>query len=101
MNKRIRYVKDSNGNTITQNYIKNVNGSQYRAGFIAGGKAGFVKSVDDDTTHIQLTSTSPHKMKIKIKKTLEKLGCQFDKEIRQPRVTDESETVPDLPRGQF
>jgi hypothetical protein len=86
MNKRIRYTKDSNGNVITQNYITNINGVVYRAGYISTGKAGFVKSVDDDTTHIQLTATSPHKIKIKIKKTLEKLGCQFEKELRKPRL---------------
>lgn len=88
-NKRIRYVKDTNGNGITQNYVKNVNGTEYRAGFISNGKAGFVKSVGDDTTHIQLVSTSPHKMKIKIKKVLQKLGCQFDSEMRAKRLKDE------------
>lgn len=89
MNKRIRYVKDSEGNAITANYIKNDGGAEFRAGFIADGKAGFVKSVGNDSTNISLTATSPHKIKIKIKRTLSKLGCQFEKEQRKPRLTDE------------
>lgn len=90
MNKRIRYIKNEQGNCITQNHIKNVAGSEYRAGYIAGGLAGFIKSVGDDTTHIQLTATSPHKIKIKIKRALVKLGCQFETEKRQPRIKDEA-----------
>lgn len=90
MNKRLRYIKDTAGNSITQNHVKNINGHEFRAGFVAGGKAGFIKSVGDDTTHIQLTATSPHKIKIKIKKALMKLGCVFEKETRKPRKTDEA-----------
>ncbi len=90
MNKRLRYIKDTSGNCITQNHIKNVNGHEFRAGYVSGGKVGFIKSVGDDTTNIQLTATSPHKIKIKIKKALSKLGCQFEKEVRQPRIKDEA-----------
>jgi hypothetical protein len=89
MNKRIRYIKDINGNFISQNYIKNEAGVEYRVGFVAGSPTkGFVKSVGNDTTHITLEATSPHKIKIKIKKTLAKLGCHFDKEVRKPRITE-------------
>lgn len=90
MNKRIRYVKDQLGNCITANYIKNDGGAEFRAGFIADGKAGFIKSVGDDTTNIQLSATSPHKIKIKIKRALLRLGCKFEKEQRKPRLTDEA-----------
>jgi hypothetical protein len=83
MNSRIRYIKDINGNFISQNYIKNVDGTQYRIGFVVGVKtAGFIKSVENDTTHITLEATSPHKIKIKLKKTLVKLGCEFASERR-------------------
>jgi hypothetical protein len=83
---RIRYVKDSNGNFISQNYIKNESGHEFRVGFVDGSPTkGFVKSVGDDTTHITLEATSPHKIKIKIKRTLTKLGCTFAKEVRKPR----------------
>ena len=85
MNKRIRYIKNTDGNSITVNYIKNTDGHEFRAGFIASGKAGFIKSVGDDTTHIPFTATSPHKIKIKIKRALIKLGCQFETEVRKPR----------------
>jgi len=88
-NKRIRYVKDSNGNFISQNYVKNDSGHEFRAGFVGGDAKnptkGFVKSVGDDTTHITLEATSHHKIKIKIKRTLSKLGCTFEKEVRKPR----------------
>jgi len=90
MNKRIRYTKDTSGNNITQNYIKNDSGHEYRAGFIASGKAGFIKSVGTDTVHIQLTATSPHKIKIKIKKSLITLGCRFESEVRIAKIKDEA-----------
>lgn len=91
MNKRLRYIKDVNGNCITSNYVKNDGGAEFRAGFIADGKAGFIKSVGDDTTDIKLTATSAHKIKIKIKRALVRLGCVFEKETRKPRITDEAQ----------
>ena len=95
MNNRIRYVKDSNGNIITQNYIKNEAGEQFRAGFVGGDPKsttnGFVKSVDDDTTNITLKATSHWKIKIKIKKALAALGCLFQKEKRNVKVDNKEE----------
>ena len=88
MIKRIKYIKDSNGNYTSQNYVKNQDNVFLRVGFVPGVPTkGFVKSVDNDTIHITLTATTPHKIKIKIKKTLAKLGCIFEKEKRKPRIT--------------
>lgn len=83
MNSRIRYIKDINGNFISQNYIKNIDGTEFRIGFVVGVKtSGFIKSVENDTIHVTLEATSPHKIKIKLKNTLIKLGCQFAEEKR-------------------
>lgn len=88
MLKRIRYVKDANGNYVTQSYVKNESGEEFRCGFLASGKHGFVKSVDDENKNVPLEASSPHKMKMKIKRTLNKLGCLFAKEERKKRDID-------------
>lgn len=87
--KRIRYVEDANGNWVTQDYLRTEEGREFRAGFVGGDPKtptqGFIKSVDNDTTHLTLQATSHWKIKIKIKRALEKLGCKFEKEGRKPR----------------
>ena len=92
MGNRIRYVKDSNGNIISQNYIKNEVGDQFRAGFVGTDPKsptnGFVKSVSDDTTNLTLSASSHWKIKIKIKKALKALGCLFTKEVRNRKKVD-------------
>jgi hypothetical protein len=90
MLKRIRYQKTGDTGYICIGTIKNVDSHEFIAGYSADGKIGFIKSVGDDTTKITLQATSPHKVKIKIKKALIKLGCQFDSEKRKPRITDEA-----------
>lgn len=93
MNKRILYVIDENGNFNSKNYIMNDVYKRYRAAFLGGDKksptSGFVKSIDDDTTHIKIEASSHWKIKIKIKQILVKLGCKFDIEKRQPKKVKE------------
>lgn len=83
--KRIRYIKDSSGNYITQGNVRSETGQEFRCGFTADGKNGFVKPLDEDIRPVTLQASSPHKMKIKIKKTLAKFGCTFSKEERKKR----------------
>lgn len=89
MNKRILYVKDEHGNFNSKNYITNDGYVRFRVGYLGGDMkaptAGFVKSVDDETTHIKIEATSHWKIKIKIKKALKELGCKFDVETRKPK----------------
>jgi len=91
--KRIRYQK-SGDNYLCIGNVKNIDGHEFIAGFSGGDPkattTGFIKSLGDDTTKILLEATSHHKIKIKIKKALIKLGCQFDREKRKPRVIDEA-----------
>ena len=89
MQQRIRYIKDDNGNYVTYNRIKDESGGEYRCGFLSDGKHGFVKSTHDTSVNVPLKASSPHKMKMKIKKTLVKLGCLFKKEERQKRDVNE------------
>lgn len=86
MAKRIRYQLDSNNNWVSADYMRDKEGRYYRAGFLGGDPKtptkGFVKSVDSDAVHLTLEATSHWKIKIKIKKALQKLGCSFEKEVR-------------------
>ncbi len=89
MIQRLKYIKDVNGNFLTQGIVKTIDRMELRAGFIGGDPksptTGFIKSVGNDTINIQLQATSHWKIKIKLKRALIKLGCQFNTEKRKPR----------------
>ena len=89
MTKRIKYTKDANGNFLTQDILKTVDRIELRAGFIGGDPktptTGFIKSVGTDAVNIQVEASSHWKVKIKLKRALIKLGCQFDSEKRKPK----------------
>lgn len=99
MTQRIRYQKVGE-NYVSIGTIKNIDNHEFIAGFSPVGEngmcAGFVKSAHDDTTKLPLEATSHHKIKIKIKKALIRLGCQFSMEKRKPRISDEGpdEVIP-------
>ena len=83
--KRLKYFKQTDGTYKTDN-IKNIDNYPLVAGHSADGKSGYIKSVGDETINIELTATSLHKIKIKIKKALIRLGCRFDTEERIKRL---------------
>ena len=89
MIQRLKYIKDANGNFLTQSIVKTIDKIELRAGFVGGDPknptTGFIKSVGDDIVNIQIVASSHWKIKIKIKKALIKLGCQFNTEKRKPR----------------
>ena len=89
MIKRIKYIKGLDGNFISQEIIKTVDRIELRAGYVGGDPktptVGFIKSVGSDTINIQIPASSHWKIKIKLKKALQKLGCIFSTEKRQHR----------------
>lgn len=89
MTQRLKYIKDTNGNFLTQGIVKTIDKIELRAGFIGGDPksptVGFIKSVGDGIINIEIKASSHWKIKIKLKKALIKLGVQFDSEKRKPR----------------
>ena len=83
MNTRIRYSKLPDSSLVSMRVIKGKEGKEYRAYILNGGKEGVIKdAVNEEIIIDKVFGTSPHKVKIAIKKSLEKLGCKFEKEIR-------------------
>lgn len=82
MNKRIRYIKDTGGGYKSAKVIKSAEGIEYRAFINSDGKTGYVRCPKNDAINIPVKGTSPHKVKIAIKTTLEFLKCKFVKESR-------------------
>lgn len=89
MTQRLKYIKDINGNFLTQGIVRTVDRIELRAGFVGGDPksptTGFIKSVGGDAVNIQIQGSSHWKIKMKLKKALIKLGVQFNIETRKPR----------------
>lgn len=87
--KRIRYIKDNNGNYLTREVIKTKEGISLRAAYQGGDlkqpTKGFIRAVGSDAINIELQGASHHKIKIKIKRALEELGAIFGEESRKAR----------------
>lgn len=82
MSTRIRYVKDAEGNFLSMQVYKDSQGYEIKTRIGSDGKSGSVVLASDLTPIVELTATSPHKIKIKLKKAMKQLGVKFDKEKR-------------------
>lgn len=86
MNQRIRYIKDTDPAWMIGNkYYKDQNGSEYQVKFKPSEYGeGYVGHITGDTVdgYIIVLASSAHKIKIELKKVLEQMGCQFEKESR-------------------
>jgi len=87
LNKRIRYVKQSDGTLKSTQYIKAADGKEYFAVLLSSTE-GHVESVLDKKQY-GVRGTSPHKLKIAIKTVLVSLGCVFETETRK-KASDEA-----------
>lgn len=89
MNKRIRYTKQTDGTYKGTKFYKANDGKEYQVDFklTEGGCVGHVEEVGA-FNGIGVTATSPHKIKIALKKKLMDLGCEFEAETRS---VDETE----------
>jgi hypothetical protein len=85
MTKRIVYIKNQDGSLKSKGEIRNKFGHGFVVAVISTGRAAVITSSDSTITQLTLTATSFHKIKIKIKKTLTELGCEFEPEVRKPR----------------
>lgn len=85
MVKRIAYIKNTDGTFKSKGVVRNKFGHGYNVAIISTGRAALITSADSSITQIQLVATSFHKIKMKIKKALIGLGCEFEPEVRKPR----------------
>lgn len=83
MNTRIRYVNTSDGSKLSMQVFKDKDGYDIKTKIYADGKSGAIVFASDLTPIVELTATSPHKIKIKLKKAMKQLGVKFDKERRR------------------
>ncbi len=80
--KRLKYIETGDGSFISKQIVKTIDKIELLVGYTPGTPTkGFVKSLDK-IINIELEATSPHKIKIKIKNALIKLGVRFDSETR-------------------
>ena len=81
MNKRIRYIKNTDGSLKSAQYIKGAT-SKDEYTVVLTGNTGVVIDVATKVEH-PISGSSPHKVRIAAKRMLTKLGCVFDKETRK------------------
>jgi len=80
MNCRIRYSKLADGSWVSMRVIRG-EGNEYRSYILPDGKSGFVEDLTSKMT-TPVVGSSPHKVKIELKKLLKNLGCRFTAESR-------------------
>jgi len=88
MNTRIRYIKHGDGGWISLRTFKDKDGHDLQTRINEDGKSGTVVFAQSEVPIITVTATSPHKVKIKLKIVLEKLGVNFETEQRNNKETD-------------
>lgn len=89
MNKRIRYTKQPDGTYKGTKFYKANDGKEYQVDFrlTEGGCVGYVEEVGT-SKGVGITASSPHKIKIALKKKLMDLGCEFEPEKRSVNETE-------------
>lgn len=85
MAQRLKYVKVSETEYKTEGYVKTYAKGEVIAIFDTTTNTFKIMSPMGTAVYVEGAATSPHKIKIKIKEALLKLGAQFEKETRQPR----------------
>ena len=85
INNRIRYVKKPDGSWESLRYIRSEDYREYKVYIDKEGKTGRIIGFGSEA--YELTATSSHKIKIKIKEVLTKLKCKFNREIRKLRIS--------------
>lgn len=92
MAQRLKYVKVSETEYKTEGYINTFAKGEVIATFDTVTNTFKIMSPMGTSIYAEGVATSPHKIKIKIKEALIKLGAQFEKEKRQPRKSIQNET---------
>jgi hypothetical protein len=84
MNTRIRYVRNPDGSLTSGQILRGAYESEYRVSIHQDGNTGYIHSIKGHCVAV-VNATSPHKVKIKLKKELEKFGVVFEEEKRKER----------------
>jgi hypothetical protein len=82
MSTRIRYIKHGEGGFVSLRTFKDKDGADLQTRIYADGKSGCVMFAQSEVPIFEVKASSPHKMKIKLKKVLEILGVNFEPEKR-------------------
>jgi len=82
MSIRIRYIKHGDGGYISAHAFKDYVGHDLKSRIYEDGVTGCVMFASGEIPIIEVSASSPHKIRIKLKKVLQKLGVRFDKESR-------------------
>ena len=82
MSTRIRYIKHGEGGLISLRTFRDKDGADLQSRIYEEGKRGCVMFAQSEVPIIEVTATSPHKLKIKLKQVLEVLGVEFENEQR-------------------
>ena len=87
MNKRLRYYSDGTDFKLRFTAVSE-DGERYIVWYSGKGSQktetkGWIQLESGELPALEFTATSHHKIKIKLKRALEKLGCKFEKETRK------------------
>lgn len=85
MAQRLKYVKVNETEFKTEGFIKTYAKGEVIAIFNISTNSYKIMSPRGTEVYLEGTATSPHKIKIKIKQALIKMGAEFNSEKRQPR----------------
>lgn len=93
MEKRIRYVKRTDGSLTSMRVLKAEDGKEYRPIISPDGRTGGIVIAGSDFPVATVRGTSAHKTKIALKRELQKLGVVFAGETRKKSKPVEELTV--------
>jgi hypothetical protein len=80
MSTRIRYIDRPDGSKISGKIFKDKDGYELRAKINPDQISGEIVLAVGEAPVANYTATSPHKIKIKLKAALQKLGVKFERE---------------------
>jgi hypothetical protein len=89
MSTRIRYIKHGDGGLVSLRTFKDKDGADLQSRIYADGKSGCIMFAQSEVPIIEVKASSPHKVKIKLKKVLEILGVKFESETREKNNKEE------------
>lgn len=94
---RIKYHNRPDGSKISVHIFVDKDGIEMRVLLHADGTTASLVTANNSTPLVTVTASSPHKIRIKIKKALAGvMGIRLPKEKRKPRAVDKQRTETDV-----
>jgi len=84
---RIRYINQPDGSKVSMRVFTDRDGLQVKVKINSDDKSGSIITAIGDIPILSYTAGSPHKIKIKLKSALKKIGVDFGSEEREDMVT--------------